>query len=162
MAVDKRAQDQQPARLSGFCQGNKTKLQPARTNYRQQFKGRIHGTAKGGTQLNFGAFGLKAMEPNRITAREIEAARRTITRHLKRVGRVWIRVFPDVPVSKKPAEVRMGSGKGTPELWVCRVKPGRILFEIDGVSKQIAEEAFTLASAKLSIRTRLVSRLGEE
>jgi large subunit ribosomal protein L16 len=137
-------------------------LQPARTKYRKAFKGRIHGTAKGGTQLNFGAFGLKAMEPNRITAREIEAARRTITRHLKRVGRVWIRVFPDVPVSKKPAEVRMGSGKGTPELWVCRVKPGRILFEIDGVSRQIAEEAFTLASAKLSIRTRLVTRLGEE
>jgi large subunit ribosomal protein L16 len=137
-------------------------LQPARTKFRKQFKGRIHGTAKGGTQLNFGAFGLKALEPNRITAREIEAARRTITRHLKRVGRVWIRVFPDVPVSKKPAEVRMGSGKGTPELWVCRVKPGRILFEIDGVSRQIAEEAFTLASAKLSIRTRLVTRLGEE
>jgi large subunit ribosomal protein L16 len=137
-------------------------LQPARTKYRKAFKGRIHGNAKGGTQLNFGAFGLKAMEPNRITAREIEAARRTITRHLKRVGRVWIRVFPDVPVSKKPAEVRMGSGKGTPELWVCRVKPGRILFEIDGVSRQIAEEAFTLASAKLSIRTRLVTRLGEE
>ena len=137
-------------------------LQPARTKYRKQFKGRIHGLAKGGTQLNFGAFGLKAVEPNRITAREIEAARRTITRHLKRVGRVWIRVFPDVPVSKKPAEVRMGSGKGTPELWVARIKPGRILFEIDGVSRQIAEEAFTLAAAKLSIRTRLVTRLGEE
>jgi len=137
-------------------------LQPARTKHRKAFKGRIHGLAKGGTQLNFGAFGLKALEPNRITAREIEAARRTITRHLKRVGRVWIRVFPDVPVSKKPAEVRMGSGKGTPELWVCRVKPGRILFEIDGVSKQIAQEAFTLAAAKLSIRTRVVTRLGEE
>jgi len=137
-------------------------LQPARTKHRKAFKGRIHGLAKGGTQLNFGAFGLKALEPNRITAREIEAARRTITRHLKRVGRVWIRVFPDVPVSKKPAEVRMGSGKGTPELWVCRVKPGRILFEIDGVSKEIAHEAFTLAAAKLSIRTRVVTRLGEE
>ena len=137
-------------------------LQPSRTKYRKQFKGRIHGLAKGGTQLNFGAFGLKALEPNRITAREIEAARRTITRHLKRVGRVWIRVFPDVPVSKKPAEVRMGSGKGTPELWVARIKPGRILFEIDGVTRQIAEEAFTLAAAKLSIRTRLVTRLGEE
>lgn len=137
-------------------------LQPARTKYRKQFKGRIHGLAKGGTQLNFGAFGLKAIEPNRITAREIESARRTITRHLKRVGRVWIRVFPDVPVSKKPAEVRMGSGKGTPELWVARVKPGRILFEIDGVTRQIAEEAFTLAAAKLSIRTRVVTRLGEE
>ena len=137
-------------------------LQPSRTKLRKAFKGRIHGLAKGGTQLNFGAFGLKALEPNRITAREIEAARRTITRHLKRVGRVWIRVFPDVPVSKKPAEVRMGSGKGTPELWVCRVKPGRILFEIDGVSKEIAHEAFTLAAAKLSIRTRVVTRLGEE
>ncbi|MEY4679631.1 MAG: 50S ribosomal protein L16 [Alphaproteobacteria bacterium] len=137
-------------------------LQPARTKHRKAFKGRIHGLAKGGTQLNFGAFGLKALEPNRITAREIEAARRTITRHLKRVGRVWIRVFPDVPVSKKPAEVRMGSGKGTPELWVCRVKPGRILFEIDGVSKQVAHEAFTLAAAKLSIRTRVVTRMGEE
>lgn len=137
-------------------------LQPARTKHRKAFKGRIHGLAKGGTQLNFGAFGLKALEPNRITAREIEAARRTITRHLKRVGRVWIRVFPDVPVSKKPAEVRMGSGKGTPELWVCRVKPGRILFEIDGVSRQVAHEAFTLAAAKLSIRTRVVTRMGEE
>lgn len=137
-------------------------LQPARTKHRKAFKGRIHGLAKGGTQLNFGAFGLKALEPNRITAREIEAARRTITRYLKRVGRVWIRVFPDVPVSKKPAEVRMGSGKGTPELWVCRVKPGRILFEIDGVSKQVAQEAFTLAAAKLSIRTRVVTRMGEE
>jgi large subunit ribosomal protein L16 len=137
-------------------------LQPARTKHRKAFKGRIHGLAKGGTQLNFGAFGLKALEPNRITAREIEAARRTITRHLKRVGRVWIRVFPDVPVSKKPAEVRMGSGKGTPEFWVCRVKPGRILFEIDGVTRQVAEEAFALAAAKLSIRTRVVTRLGEE
>jgi len=137
-------------------------LQPARTKHRKAFKGRIHGLAKGGTQLNFGASGLKALEPNRITAREIEAARRTITRHLKRVGRVWIRVFPDVPVSKKPAEVRMGSGKGAPELWVCRVKPGRILFEIDGVSKQIANEAFALAAAKLSIRTKIIARLGEE
>jgi len=137
-------------------------LQPARTKHRKAFKGRIHGFAKGGTALNFGAYGLKALEPNRITAREIEAARRTITRHLKRVGRVWIRVFPDVPVSKKPAEVRMGSGKGAPELWVCRVKPGRILFEIDGVSKQIANEAFALAAAKLSVRTKIIARLGEE
>ncbi len=137
-------------------------LQPKRTKFRKQFKGRIHGNAKGGTQLNFGAFGLKAIEPNRITAREIESARRTITRHLKRVGRVWIRVFPDVPVSRKPAEVRMGSGKGTPEYWVCRIKPGRILFEIDGVSRAIAEEAFVLAGAKLSVKTKLVSRLGEE
>ena len=137
-------------------------LQPKKTKFRKAFKGRIKGEAKGGTALNFGSYGLKALEPERVTARQIEAARRAITRHIKRQGRLWIRVFPDVPVSKKPAEVRMGSGKGTPELWVCRVKPGRILFEIDGVSKQIAEEAFTLASAKLSIRTRLVSRLGEE
>jgi len=137
-------------------------MQPTRTKYRKAFKGRIHGAAKGGFALNFGQYGLKATEPNRITAREIEAARRTITRHLKRVGRVWIRVFPDVPVSKKPAEVRMGSGKGTPELWVCRIKPGRILFEIDGVGRAIAEEAFALAAAKLSIKTRIVARLGEE
>ena len=137
-------------------------LQPARTKYRKAFKGRIHGAAKGGYALNFGQYGLKALEPNRITAREIESARRTITRHLKRVGRVWIRVFPDVPVSKKPAEVRMGSGKGTPELWVCRVKPGRILFEVDGVARGIAFEAFELAAAKLSIRTKFVARLGEE
>ncbi|MBL8701152.1 MAG: 50S ribosomal protein L16 [Alphaproteobacteria bacterium] len=137
-------------------------LQPSRTKFRKAFKGRIHGNAKGGTQLNFGAFGLKALEPNRITAREIESARRTITRHLKRVGRVWIRVFPDVPVSKKPAEVRMGSGKGTPEYYVCRIKPGKILFEIDGVTRAIAEEAFTLAAAKLSIRTKFISRVGEE
>ena len=137
-------------------------LQPTRTKFRKAFKGRIHGAAKGGFSLNFGQYGLKAVEPNRITAREIEAARRTITRHLKRVGRVWIRVFPDVPVSKKPAEVRMGSGKGTPELWVCRVKPGRILFEVDGVGRAIAEEAFALAAAKLSIKTRIVARLGEE
>ncbi|MBM3526391.1 MAG: 50S ribosomal protein L16 [Alphaproteobacteria bacterium] len=136
-------------------------LQPARTKFRKAFKGRIHGNAKGGTQLNFGAFGLKAVEPNRITAREIESARRTITRHLKRVGRVWIRVFPDVPVSKKPAEVRMGSGKGTPEYYVCRIKPGKILFEIDGVSRAIAEEAFALAAAKLSIKTKIVTRVGE-
>jgi len=136
-------------------------LQPARTKYRKAHKGRIHGDAKGGYTLNFGAFGLKAVEPCRMTARQIEAARRTITRHLKRVGRVWIRVFPDVPVSKKPAEVRMGSGKGTPEFWVCRVKPGRIMFEIDGVSRAIAEEAFLLASAKLPMKTRLVTRLGE-
>jgi large subunit ribosomal protein L16 len=137
-------------------------LQPTRTKFRKAFKGRIHGAAKGGTSLNFGAYGLKAIEPNRISAREIESARRTITRHLKRVGRVWIRVFPDVPVSKKPAEVRMGSGKGTPELWVCRIKPGRILFEIDGVPRAIAAEAFALAAAKLSIKTRMVGRLGGE
>ena len=134
-------------------------MQPARTKYRKAHKGRIHGNAKGGFTLNFGAFGLKAMEPCRMTARQIEAARRTITRELKRVGRVWIRVFPDVPVSKKPAEVRMGSGKGTPEFWVCRVKPGKILFEIDGVDKATAQMAFQLASAKLPIKTRFIARL---
>ncbi len=136
-------------------------MQPARTKYRKAHKGRIHGNAKGGFTLNFGAYGLKAVEPCRMTARQIEAARRTITRELKRVGRVWIRVFPDVPVSKKPAEVRMGSGKGSPEFWVCRVKPGRILFEIDGVDRVTAETAFTLAAAKLPVKTRFIQRLGE-
>ena len=137
-------------------------LQPARTKFRKQHKGRIHGNAKAGYSLAFGSFGLKATEPERVTARQIEAARRAITRHLKRLGRVWIRIFPDVPVSTKPAEVRMGSGKGNPEFWVCRVHPGRIMFEIDGVSEQIAREAFTLAAAKLPIRTKIVSRLGVE
>jgi large subunit ribosomal protein L16 len=137
-------------------------LSPKRTKFRKAHKGRVKGVAKGGYSLDFGAFGMKAMEPGRITARQIEAARRAITRHMKRVGKVWIRIFPDVPVSRKPAEVRMGSGKGSPEYWVCRVKPGRIMFEIDGVQKSLAEEAFTLASAKLPIKTRLVSRLGEE
>ena len=136
-------------------------LSPKRTKFRKGHKGRIHGAAKGGTNLNFGAFGLKAMEPARITARQIEAARRAITRHMKRVGKVWILIFPDVPVSRKPAEVRMGSGKGTPEYWVCRVHPGRIMFELDGVPKQLAHEAFALAAAKLPIKTRMVSRLGE-
>ena len=136
-------------------------MQPKRTKFRKAFKGRIHGLAKGGTDLNFGAYGMKVVEPGRITARQIEAARRAITRHLKRVGRVWIRIFPDVPVSKKPAEVRMGKGKGSVELWVARVKPGRIMFEIDGVPRAIAQEAFTLAAAKLPIKTRLVMRLGE-
>ncbi|WP_374378967.1 50S ribosomal protein L16 [Dongia sp.] len=137
-------------------------LSPKRTKFRKAHKGRVKGVAKGGFSLDFGAYGMKAMEPGRITARQIEAARRAITRHMKRVGKVWIRIFPDVPVSRKPAEVRMGSGKGSPEYWVCRVKPGRIMFEIDGVQKSLAEEAFTLASAKLPIKTRLVSRLGEE
>jgi len=137
-------------------------LQPKRTKYRKAHKGRIHGNAKGGTSLNFGAFGLKALEPGRITARQIEAARRAMTRHIKRVGRVWIRVFPDVPVSTKPAEVRMGSGKGSPEYWVARIKPGRIMFEIDGVPKDLAERAFELAAAKLSVATKFVQRLGEE
>src|SRR5881394_3921364 len=136
-------------------------LQPKRTKFRKAFKGRIHGNAKGGTELNFGAFGLKAMEPDRITARQIEAARRAITRHIKRSGRLWIRIFPDIPVSSKPAEVRMGSGKGSPEFWVARVKPGRIMFELDGVPVEVAREAFELASAKLPIGTRFVTRLGE-
>ena len=136
-------------------------LSPKRTKFRKQFKGRIHGAAKSGTQLNFGEYGLKAMEPERLNAREIEACRRAITREMKRAGRVWIRVFPDVPVSKKPAEVRMGSGKGTPELWVARVKPGRVLFEIDGVTVQTAKEALSLAAAKLPIKTRFVERIAE-
>jgi large subunit ribosomal protein L16 len=136
-------------------------LQPSRTKYRKAHKGRIHGVAKGGFDLNFGSFGLKATEPGRITARQIEASRRAITRHIRRVGRVWIRVFPDVPVSVKPAEVRMGSGKGSPEFWVARVKPGRILFELDGVPPPLAREAFMLAAAKLPIATKIVTRLGE-
>lgn len=136
-------------------------LQPKRTKFRKQHKGRIHGNAKGGTDLNFGAFGLKALEPERITARQIEAARRAMTRHMKRAGRVWIRIFPDVPVSSKPAEVRMGKGKGSPEYWACRVKPGRIMFEVDGVSEDIAREAMRLAAAKLPIKCRFVQRIGE-
>jgi len=137
-------------------------LSPKRTKYRKAFKGRIHGLAKGGTALNFGAYGMKAVEPGRVTARQIEAARRAISRHIRRVGRVWIRIFPDVPVSTKPAEVRMGSGKGTPEFWVARVKPGRIMFELDGVPVDTAREAFILAAAKLPISVRFVQRLGEE
>ena len=136
-------------------------LQPKRTKFRKAHKGRIHGNAKGGTQLNFGAYGLKATTPARVTARQIEAARRAITRHLRRAGRVWIRIFPDVPVSSKPAEVRMGKGKGNPEYWVARVKPGRIMFEIDGVADDLATEALKLASAKLPLDTRVVKRLGE-
>jgi large subunit ribosomal protein L16 len=136
-------------------------LSPKRTKYRKAHKGRIHGNAKGGTTLNFGAYGLKALEPERVTARQIEAARRAITRAMKRAGRVWIRIFPDVPVSRKPAEVRMGSGKGSPEFWVARVKPGRIMFEIDGVPPAVASEALALGAAKLPIRTKVVNRLGE-
>jgi large subunit ribosomal protein L16 len=136
-------------------------LSPKRTKFRKAHKGRIHGLAKGGTDLNFGAFGLKATTPARVTARQIEAARRAITRHIRRVGRVWIRIFPDVPVSSKPAEVRMGKGKGAPEFWVCRVKPGRIMFELDGVPRDLAEEAFRLAAMKLPVDTRFVTRLGE-
>ncbi len=135
-------------------------LSPKKTKFRKQFKGRIHGAAKGGTTLNFGSHGLKAVEPERVTARQIEAARRAITRHMKRAGRVWIRVFPDVPVTKKPAEVRMGSGKGGIELWVSRVKPGRIMFELDGVSDQVARELLLLGAAKLGIKTRIVTRIG--
>jgi large subunit ribosomal protein L16 len=136
-------------------------LSPKRTKFRKAHKGRIHGLTKGAATLDFGAFGLKALEPERVTARQIEAARRAITRAMRRTGRVWIRVFPDVPVSAKPAEVRMGSGKGSPEFWVCRVKPGRIMFEIDGVPIQVAREALELGAAKLPIRTRFVSRVGE-
>ena len=136
-------------------------LSPKRSKFRKQFKGRINGNAKAGTSLNFGAYGLKALEPERLNAREIEAARRAITREMKRAGRVWIRVFPDVPVSKKPLEVRMGSGKGAPELWVTRVKPGRILFEVDGVSVALAREALGLAAAKLPIKTRFIERIAE-
>src|ERR1700748_512817 len=137
-------------------------MQPKKTKFRRAPKGRIHGTATSGATLSFGQYGLKAMEPDRVTARQIEAARRALTRHMKRAGRGWIRGFPDVPVSKKPAEVRMGSGKGTPEFWVARVKPGRVMFEIDGVPKDLAQEAFNLAAAKLPIHTRFVQRLGEE
>jgi large subunit ribosomal protein L16 len=136
-------------------------LQPKRTKYRKAHKGRIHGAAKGGTTLNFGTYGLKAMEPERVTARQIEAARRAITRAMRRTGRVWIRIFPDVPVSAKPAEVRMGSGKGSPEFWVCRVAPGKIMFEVDGVPATLAREALALGAAKLPIRTRFIARIGD-
>ncbi|MEE8371945.1 MAG: 50S ribosomal protein L16 [Sphingomonadales bacterium] len=136
-------------------------LQPKKTKFRKAHKGRIHGKAKGGTKLDFGAFGLKAMQPGRITARQIEAARRAMTRHIKRAGKIWIRIFPDVPVSKKPVEVRMGKGKGSPEFWICRVKPGRIMFEMDGVTQKLAREAMERAAAKLPIATRFVTRPGE-
>lgn len=137
-------------------------LQPKRTKFRKQHKGRIHGNAKGGFSLNFGSYGLKALEPERVTARQIEAARRAMTRHMKRAGRVWIRIFPDVPVSKKPAEVRQGKGKGSIEFWACRVKPGRVMFEIDGVPLDVAKVAMELAAAKLPIKTRFVVRPGVE
>lgn len=133
-------------------------LQPKRTKFRKQHKGRINGLAKGGTALNFGSFGLKAMQPERVTSRQIEATRRAITRHMKRAGRVWIRIFPDVPVSKKPTEVRMGKGKGSPEYWVAKVKPGRIMFEIDGVPETVAVEALRLGAAKLPIKCKIVTR----
>ncbi len=137
-------------------------LSPKRTKYRKAHKGRLHGLAKGGTTLNFGTYGLKAVEPARVTARQIEAARRAITRHIKRAGRMWIRIFPDVPVSKKPTEVRMGKGKGTPEFWMARVKPGRIVFELDGVPPELARAAFELGAAKLPMQTRFVRRVGGE
>jgi large subunit ribosomal protein L16 len=137
-------------------------LSPKRTKYRKAHKGRIHGNAKGGTTLNFGSYGLKAIEPARVTARQIEAARRAITRHIKRTGRMWIRVFPDVPVSKKPTEVRMGKGKGTPEFWMARIKPGRVVFELDGVSASLARVAFSRGAAKLPMATRFVRRVGDE
>ncbi|WP_455372830.1 50S ribosomal protein L16 [Limibacillus halophilus] len=136
-------------------------LQPKRTKFRKQHKGRIHGTAKGGTLVQFGAYGMKATTPGRVSARQIEAARRAITRHMRRVGKLWIRVFPDVPVSSKPAEVRQGKGKGSPEWWAVRIKPGRVLFELDGVPRPMAEEAFRLAAAKLPVQTKFVTRLGE-
>ena len=136
-------------------------LSPKRTKYRKQHKGRIHGLAKSGTSLNFGSYGLKAVEPARISARQIEAARRAITRRMRRVGKLWIRIFPDVPVSQKPAEVRQGKGKGSPEWWAARVKPGRVMFELDGVSEEMARDAFRLASAKLPIATKFVARQGE-
>ncbi len=135
-------------------------LQPKRTKFRKMFKGRIKGNAKGGTSLNFGAYGLKALEPERVTSRQIEATRRAITRHMKRQGRVWIRIFPDVPVTKKPTEVRMGKGKGSVEFWAAKVKPGRIMFEIDGVSDEVARQALALGAAKLPIKTRIVRRFG--
>jgi len=136
-------------------------MSPKKTKYRKAHKGRIKGAAKGGYSLNFGEYGLKALQPERVTARQIEAARRAISRYVKRVGRLWIRVFPDVPITRKPAEVRMGSGKGSVEFWACRVKPGRIMFEIDGVDEKTAREAFDRASAKLPIKTKFVSRQGE-
>ncbi|MFC4624975.1 50S ribosomal protein L16 [Daeguia caeni] len=136
-------------------------MQPKRTKFRKQFKGRIHGNAKGGTELNFGAFGLKALEPERVTARQIEAARRAITRHMKRAGRVWIRIFPDLPVTSKPTEVRMGKGKGSVDYWACRVAPGRIMFELDGVPEDVAREALRLGAAKLPIKTRFIQRIAE-
>ena len=136
-------------------------LAPKKFKHRKQHKGRIHGNAKGGTTLNFGAYGLKALTPDRITARQIEAARRAITCHLRRQGKVWIRIFPDVPVTSKPLEVRQGKGKGSPEYWAARVKPGRIMFELDGVSPELAREAFDLAAMKLPIKTKFVTRVGE-
>ena len=133
-------------------------LQPARTKYRKAHKGRIHGKATRGESLNYGAYGLRAMEPERIISRQIEAARVSLTRFMKRSGKVWLRIFPNIPVSKKPTEVRMGKGKGAPEYWVCRVKPGRIIFEVDGVTEEVARIALYKASAKLPIKTKFIKR----
>lgn len=135
-------------------------LSPKKFKHRKQFKGRIHGNAKGGTQLAFGSFGLKALSPDRVTARQIESARRAITRHMRRQGKVWIRIFPDVPVTSKPLEVRQGKGKGSPDYWAARVKPGRIMFELDGVSEDLAREAFSLAAMKLPVKTKFIKRIG--
>lgn len=135
---------------------------PKRTKYRKQHKGRIHGMAKGGTELNFGSYGLMAVTPNRVTSRQIEAARRAIRRRMKRLGKLWIRIFPDVPVTKKPLEVRQGKGKGSVEYWAARVKPGRIMFEMDGVDYETAKEALDLASAKLPVKTKIIRRIGDE
>ncbi|MGH1399371.1 MAG: 50S ribosomal protein L16 [Alphaproteobacteria bacterium] len=137
-------------------------LSPKKFKHRKQHKGRIHGNAKGGTQLDFGAYGLKALTPDRVTARQIEAARRAITRHLRRQGKLWIRIFPDVPVTAKPLEVRQGKGKGSPEYWACRVKPGRIMFELDGVPQDLAREAMALAAMKLPVKTKFVARVGAD
>ncbi|MEE9313058.1 MAG: 50S ribosomal protein L16 [Rhizobiaceae bacterium] len=134
-------------------------LQPKRTKFRKAHKGRIHGNAKGGTRLNFGQYGLKALEPDRVNARQIEAARRAITRHMKRAGRVWIRIFPDLPITAKPTEVRMGKGKGAPEYWAARVAPGRVMFEIDGVNETVAREALRLGAMKLSVKTKFIQRI---
>ncbi|MCE2993768.1 MAG: 50S ribosomal protein L16 [Alphaproteobacteria bacterium] len=134
-------------------------LAPKKTKFRKAFKGKIHGNAKGGFALAFGQFGLKALEPERVTARQIEAARRTISRAMKRSGKLWITIFPDLPVSKKPADVRMGSGKGSPEYWACRVHPGRVLFELDGVNEELAREALGKAAAKLPIKTKFIKRI---
>jgi len=134
-------------------------LSPKKTKFRKAFKGRVHGIATTGNTVAYGSYGLKAVEPARMTARQIESARRAITRHIRRIGKVWIRVFPDVPVSQKPAEVRMGSGKGSPEYWICRIHPGRVLFELDGVAADVAEKAFSLAAAKLPMRTKFVQRI---
>ena len=133
-------------------------MQPARTKYRKAFKGRIHGKASRCDKLNFGEYGIKALQPDRIISNQIEAARVALTRYMKRTGKVWTRIFPNIPVSKKPTEVRMGKGKGTPEFWVCRVKPGRILFEVDGVTESVAKVALYKASAKLPIKTKFIKR----